>query len=75
MDAAEAHVGAHIEAVEARMLETIETAETRLLTEFHTWASPLEARQRTHSAAMRAIDLELDALRERVDKLEGRKPS
>jgi hypothetical protein len=45
-----------------------------LLTAFHSWASPLEARQRTHAAALRAIDLEMEALSERVAKLEGNKP-
>jgi hypothetical protein len=42
--------------------------ETTLLTEFHKWASPNEARMRTHTAALRAIDLE--AVSERVTKLE-----
>jgi hypothetical protein len=30
----------------------------------------MEARQRTHSAAMRALDLEMEALDDRVKKLE-----
>jgi hypothetical protein len=73
--AAEARMEALIEATEIRMGDRIEATETRLLTEFHKWASPLEARQRTHTAALRAIDLEVEALRERVDRLEGKKPS
>jgi len=44
--------------------------ETRLLTAFHDWASPNEARQRTHSAALRAVDLEMEAMNDRVIKLE-----
>ncbi|HEY3457119.1 MAG TPA: hypothetical protein VGK64_21250 [Bryobacteraceae bacterium] len=40
----------------------LEKVETTLLTEFHKWASPLEARQRTHAAAFRAIDLEMESL-------------
>jgi hypothetical protein len=36
----------------------LERVETRLLTEFHKWASPAEARAKTHTAAIRAIDLE-----------------
>jgi hypothetical protein len=52
--------------------EQLRTLETSLLTEFHKWASPSEARQRTHAAALRAIDLEMEALSERVSKLEGK---
>jgi hypothetical protein len=55
-----------------RMTEEIRTVETSLLTEFHKWASPSEARQRTHAAALRAIDLEMESLSERVAKLEGK---
>ena len=51
----------------ARDLERVETA---LLTEFHKWASPTEARTRSHAAAIHAIDLEMEALKERVQKLE-----
>jgi chromosome segregation ATPase len=52
--------------------QRIEKVETTLLTEFHKWASPTEARLRTHTAALRALDLEHEALDERVTKLEGR---
>jgi hypothetical protein len=52
--------------------EQLRTVETSLLTEFHKWASPSEARQRTHTAALRAIDLEMEALSERVAKREGK---
>jgi hypothetical protein len=51
----------------------LERLETALLREFHKWASPNEARMRTHTAALRAIDLELEAVSERVTKLEERK--
>ena len=54
-----------------RTTEEIRRVETSLLTEFHKWASPSEARQRTHAAAIKAIDLEMEALSERVSKLEG----
>jgi len=53
--------------------EQLSTVETSLLTEFHKWASPTEARQRTHTATLRAIDLEMESLSERVAKLEGNK--
>jgi hypothetical protein len=50
--------------------DNLERVETTLLTEFHKWASPLEARMRTHTAALRAIDAEMEALTDRVQKLE-----
>jgi hypothetical protein len=52
--------------------ERVEKVETTLLTEFHKWASPLEMRQRTHAAAIRALDAEVEALGDRVNKIEGR---
>jgi hypothetical protein len=48
----------------------LERVETRLLTAFHTWASPVEMRQRSHSAAIRALDAEMEALQDRVKNLE-----
>ena len=54
------------------ILEQHERVETNLLTEFHKWASPTEARQRPVAAALRAIDLEMEALSDRVKRLEGR---
>ena len=42
--------------------EQLERVETRLLTEFQQWASPFEARQRSHSAGFRAIDAEIENL-------------
>jgi hypothetical protein len=45
--------------------------ETALVTEFRQWASPVEMRVRSHSAALRAIDLELESVSNRVTKLEG----
>ena len=52
--------------------QDLERVETSLLTEFHKWASPAEARARTHTAAIRAIDVELESITERVQKLEKR---
>jgi hypothetical protein len=47
--------------------------ETALLTEFHKWASPVELRQRSHAAAMRALDTEVEDLSaDRRKNLEGR---
>lgn len=55
---------------ETRLTAVIERVETSLLTEFHKWAGPLEMRVRSHSTAIRAADLEMEALVERVGKLE-----
>jgi len=52
----------------------IEKVETALLTEFHKWASPHDARLRTHTAALRTFDLDLEALTERVKRLEDQRP-
>lgn len=54
--------------------ERMRAMETTILTEFHKWASPNEARQRSHAAAIRAMDLEMEGLAERVSNLE-KKPS
>ena len=52
----------------------LEKLETTLLTEFQKWAGPNEARVRTHTASLRAIDLELEAASDRVNKLEDQRP-
>jgi hypothetical protein len=49
----------------------LERVEAALLTEFHKWSSPVEMRVRSHSAALRAIDLELESVADRVTKLES----
>ena len=53
----------------------LERVETNLLTQFHAWASPIEARQRLHSANFRTIEVELESLSDRIKKLEGPGPS
>ena len=55
--------------------EQVERVETSLLTELHKWASPIEARQRSHTAALRAFDLEMESLSDRVEKLESGPPN
>ncbi len=54
------------------VVERIEKLETTLLTEFHKWASPIDLRQRTHAAALRALDAEVESLSDRLKHLEGR---
>jgi phage shock protein A len=63
-------IAAQISASEERTAARIEKVETALLTEFHKWASPVITRLRSHSDAMRTLDLEVEALQARVDKLE-----
>lgn len=54
------------------ILQELERVETTLLTEFHKWASPVEMRQRSHAAAIRPIDTEMESIEDRVKRLEGR---
>jgi hypothetical protein len=63
-----------LERLETSFDAKLERVETTLLTEFQKWASPHEARMRTHTAALRAIDLELEAVSDRVTKLEDQRP-
>ncbi len=49
----------------------LEKVETTLLTEFHKWASPVELRQRSHAAVLRAPDAEVESLSDRLKNLEG----
>lgn len=51
-----------IAASEERMGARMEKVDTALLTEFHKWASPVITRLRSHSGALRTMDLELEAL-------------
>jgi len=68
----------HLAQMERRIVgaltERIRGVETLLLTEFHKWASPVEMRARSHAAALRATDAELEALRDRVENVEGHAP-
>lgn len=52
--------------------QRLEKVETTLLTEFHKWASPVELRQKSHAAALRALDAEVESLSNRSKNLEGR---
>ena len=55
-----------------RLEERIEHVETTLLTEFYKWASPVEMRQRSHAAAIKALDVEVESISDRLKNLEGR---
>ena len=53
-------ISERLEKVETTLLaefsERLEKVETTLPTEFHKWASPVELRQRSHAAVLRALD-------------------
>jgi X-X-X-Leu-X-X-Gly heptad repeat protein len=51
-------------------VEAVRDVETALLTEFHKWSSPVEMRIRTHASAMRPLDLQIEAIADRVTRLE-----
>jgi hypothetical protein len=51
-----------------------EHVETALLTEFHKWASPVDAKLRTHRSWFTEVDAELQLLKARIAKLEEEKP-
>lgn len=59
----------------AWIAERLEQVETRLLTAFHGWASPAEARMRGQGELVRALDLEIAAIKDRLDKLEAGRPA
>jgi len=48
----------------------LEAVETSLLRAFHDWASPVEMRVRSHTAALRALDIEVESPGNRVSKIE-----
>ena len=67
----ETEFSSQLENVGTRFSSQLEGLETRLLTEFHKWASPVEIRQRSHAAAIRAMDVEIESLGDRVKNLES----
>jgi hypothetical protein len=65
-----AEISTQIAASDERVGMRMEKIETALLTEFHKCTSAVITRPRSHSDALRTMDLELEALQGRVDKLE-----
>jgi chaperonin cofactor prefoldin len=61
--------------VKAYVDERCERLETTLLTEFHKWASPVEMRLRSHSSVLRTLDMDFEALSDRIKRIEGREPN
>ena len=58
----QAEFSSRLEKVEIEFSSRLEKVETTLLTEFHKWASPVELRQKSHAAALRALDAEVESL-------------
>jgi hypothetical protein len=52
--------------------ERLEKVETTFLAGFHKGTSPVELRQRSHAAALRELDAEVESLSDRLKNLEGR---
>jgi hypothetical protein len=65
-------ISERLQKVESEFSARLEKVETTLLTEFHKWASPVELRQKSHAAALRALDAEVESLSDRLKNLEGR---
>jgi hypothetical protein len=65
-------ISERLQKVESEFSGRLEKVETTLLTEFHKWASPVELRQKSHAAALRALDAEVESLSDRLKNLEGR---
>jgi polyhydroxyalkanoate synthesis regulator phasin len=70
-----ARIDARFAEAESRVNDRIERVETTLLTEFHKWASPAEARVKSHHSAIHSLDVEVEALKQRVAELEKKKAS
>jgi hypothetical protein len=51
--------------------EAVYESETRLLTAFHKWASPMEQKVRSQREALRALDLQIEEIASRVQRLEA----
>ena len=71
IEESEARTEAKIEESEERSAAQLERVETALLTEFHKWASPMEARVRSHNALLKALDTEFESLADRIKSIEA----
>jgi hypothetical protein len=56
----------------AALNERLDAFETKLLAAFQQWDSPTEMRQRSQAASIRALEVAVDALEDRVKRLEDR---
>jgi len=63
-------IAVSIGAYESRIVARLERFEATLIAEFNKWALPVSDDPRIASAALRTMDLELEALQGRVDKLD-----
>ena len=58
--------------IDERLATRLESLETKMLTEFHKFAEANDARVRSHGAAIRALELQLENFEDRLRKVEGR---
>ncbi len=72
LDARMDQLDARIDEVKAYVDQRCERVETSLLTEFQKWASPVEMRLRSHTVVLRTLDMDLEALADRVKRIESR---
>jgi hypothetical protein len=64
-------INAQLERAAAEAAAQLERVETTLLTEFHKWAGPnRNAPEKPYGRAARALDVELEAVSERVTRLQ-----
>ena len=54
------------------ILERLQELEVKLKNESQKWTTPFDARQRSHTASLHACEAEIEALSDRLKKLEGR---
>jgi hypothetical protein len=65
-------VSERIERLDGAVSERIERVETKLLTAFQDWSQPVNLRMRSHSADLRSLQMDVEALQDRVSKLEDK---
>ena len=70
IDALDKKVSGSIDTLDEKLSERIERVETSLLTPFHKWSGPVDLRLQSHTLAIRALDLEAAAVKERLEALE-----
>ena len=75
LQAMEQRLNTRIDEVKTCVDKRYERLETTLLTEFQKWASPVEMRLRSHSSVLRTLDMDFEALSDRIKRIEGREPN
>jgi len=66
------HLRASLAGYEDRIMARLDKFEATLVTEFRSWALPEKDEARINPSALQTLDLEMEALQGRVDKLENK---